>query len=113
MAFGIERPIAAVRPMVGAVIVDGGFFDHDSASRMSVPVMLLYVVNEQHQRLGIRSADRVWTRARRNLRASGLISALAHHHESLAINKFAVLNAPAVALDFQPHLESIAPAASS
>src|SRR2546427_825401 len=105
MAFGIERAIAAVRPVVGAVIMNGGFFDHGSASRTSARVVLIYVVNEQHQRLGIRSADRAWTRATRNLRASGPVSALAHHHEGLAINEFAVLNAPAVALDFQPHLK--------
>jgi len=29
MAFGIERSIAAVYPVIGAVIVNGGFFDHD------------------------------------------------------------------------------------
>jgi hypothetical protein len=105
MAFGIERSIAAVRPVIGAVIVNGGFFDHDSASRTSARAVFIHVINEQHQRLGIRSADRAWTRATRNLRASGPVSALAHHHEGLVIDEFAVLNAPAVALDFQPHLK--------
>src|SRR5215471_8429942 len=94
MAFGIERAIAAVRPVVGAVIMNGGFVDHGSASRTSACAMLLYVVNEQHQRLGIRSADRARARATRNLRAARAVSALAHHHQGLAINEFAVLNAP-------------------
>src|SRR5205807_3720826 len=79
--------------------------DHGSASRTCARAVLIYVVNEQHQRLGIRSVDRAWTRATRKLRVSGPVSALGHHHESLAINEFAVLNAPAVALDFQPHLK--------
>ena len=106
MAFGIERAIAAVRPVVGAVIMNGGFFDYDRASRTSARAVLIHVINEQHQKLGIRSAHRAWTRATRKLRASGSVAALAHHHEGLAINEFAMFNAPAVALDFQPHLES-------
>src|SRR5690242_12340291 len=105
MAFGIERSIAAVHPVIGAVIVNGGFFDDESASRASARTMLIHVINEQHHRLGIRAADRAWARARRKLRASGPVSAVAHHHEGLAIDEFAVLNAPAVALDFQPHLK--------
>ena len=36
---------------------------------------------------------------------SGIVSALGHHDEGLAIDEFAVLNAPAVAFDFQPHLK--------
>src|SRR5690349_24745028 len=104
MALGIERSIAAVHPVIGAVIVNSGFFDHDSASRTSAGAMLIHVINEQHQGLCIRSADRAWARASRNLRASGTVSALAHHHEGLVIDQFAVLDAPALALHFQPHL---------
>jgi hypothetical protein len=92
--------------MVGTVIVKGGFFDHDSAGRASACEVLLYVVDEQHQRLGIRPADRAWTCAWRKLRASRPVSALGHHHEGLAINEFAVLDAPPVALDSQSHLKS-------
>ena len=105
MAFRIERAIAAIGPMIGAVIVNSRFFDHDSAGGASACAVLLYVVDEQHQRLGIRPADRAWTCAWRNLGASGPVSALGHHHEGLVIDEFAVLNAPAIALDFQPHLE--------
>src|SRR5437868_6878965 len=46
MAFGIERAIAAVGPVVGAIIMNGGFFDHGSASRTSARAVLIYVVNE-------------------------------------------------------------------
>src|SRR5215510_6922570 len=46
MTFGIERSIAAVRPVIGAVIVNGGFFDHGRASRTSARVVLIYVVDE-------------------------------------------------------------------
>src|SRR2546425_5063574 len=42
MAFGIERAIAAIRPVVGAVIMNGGFFDHGSASRTSARVSDLH-----------------------------------------------------------------------
>jgi hypothetical protein len=57
MAFEIERSIAAVRPVVGSVIVNGGFFDHGRANRASARDVLVHVVNEQHQRLGICSTD--------------------------------------------------------
>ena len=105
MAFGIERSIAAVHPVIGAVIVNGGFFDHDSASRTSARAVLIHIINEQHQRLGICSADRAWTRAARELRVSGPVSALGYHYEGIAIDEFAVLNASAVAFDFQPYLK--------
>ena len=36
---------------------------------------------------------------------SGPLTALGHHHEGLAIDEFTVLNASAVAFDFQPHLK--------
>jgi hypothetical protein len=106
VAFGIERSIAAICPVVGAVIVNGKFFDHGSASRTSARAVLIRVINEQHQRLGIRSANRVWTRSPRNLWASGVVSALAHHYEGLVIGEFAVLDAAAIAFDFQPHLKT-------
>src|SRR5256885_2037351 len=77
MAFGIERSIAAVRPVIGAVIMNGGFFDHGRAGRASARAMLVHIVNEQHQRPGICSADRAWTRPARDLRASGILTALA------------------------------------
>jgi hypothetical protein len=77
MAFGIERSIAAVRPVVRAVVVDGWLFDHGRAGR---------------------------TRARK-LRVPGPVSACGHHYDGLAIDEFAVLNAPTVAFDFQPHLK--------
>src|SRR5437773_7246555 len=105
MAFGIERSIAAVRPMVGAVIVNGGFFDHGRTGGATARAVLVHVVNEQHQRLGICSADRAWTRAARELRVSGPVSALGYHYEGIAIDEFAVLNASAVAFDFQPYLK--------
>jgi len=71
MAFGIERSVAAVRPVVGAVIVNGGFLDDGCADRSGARAVLVHVVDEQHQRLGVRSADRAWTRAARELRVPG------------------------------------------
>ena len=106
MAFGIKRSIAAVRPMVRAVIVNGGFLDHERASRTSAREVRIHVIHEQHQRLRVRSAARAWTRASRNLRASEILSALGHHHEGLAIDKLTVLDAPTIALDLQPHVKA-------
>lgn len=46
MTFEIERSIAAIRPVVDAVIVNSGFFQYGGAGSAGVHAMLVHAVNE-------------------------------------------------------------------
>src|SRR5665213_2324638 len=106
MAFNVERAIAAVRPVVRAVIVHGEFFHYLRAARLGTGAVAVHAVDEDHRVLGIGAAYGAGTYTGRKVRVSTPLSALGHHDQCLTEDKFAVLDAAAFALNLQPDFKS-------
>src|SRR5690349_13676029 len=87
MPFGIDGAVAAIGPVVLAIVVRRGLFDDLRAARTGVRAMRLDVVDEEHDALSGLVAERARTAQQRLERPRRVGIFLAHHDEPLAIRE--------------------------
>ena len=101
VTFKIDGGVAAIGPVVFAVIVDGGFVDDDGAVSAGMGAVVVDIVGEEQNALGVAAADGVWADAWRHVFPAGFMATLGDHDKGVAIREFAVFDATRFAFDFQ------------
>src|SRR5690606_8063472 len=86
-----------------AVVLDGGLARDLGAGGAGSLAVGIDVVDVHAQRLGVDPFDRARRRAERALRR---LAGRADHDEPFSEGQLRVLDAPALALDLEPHLEA-------
>jgi len=93
VAFAIDCAVAAVGPVVFAVVVDLGFIDNDGAGGAGVGAMGVDIVDEEQEALGVDSIDGAGAGAGREVFAAGLGAGLGDHDERFAVGELTVFDA--------------------
>ncbi len=106
MPLGIEGSIAAIRPIIFAIVVKCGLLDDSRAARARMSAVCIRIVDEEHDALGAGAVQRLGAAQRALPRALRIGTLLAHHDQPLAIGEFAVFDPAVVALDLEPHLKT-------
>ena len=106
VAFDVDCAVAAISPVVFPVIVDGGFADDDGAVSAGTGTVLVDVVDEEQNALGVATANGSRTDTWRHVFPPGLMATLGDHDEGVAIGEFAVFDAARFAFDFQANDEA-------
>ena len=101
VTFKVDGGVAAIGPIVFAVIVDGGFVDDESAVSAGMGAVVVGIVDEEQNALRVAAADGVWADAWRHMFPAGFIATLGDHDKGVAIREFAVFDATRFAFDFQ------------
>ena len=102
MALGIDRSVAAIRPIVFAVVGRLRLVADRRARRTRAFAVHVDIINEDADRLG----DLPVLRSGADVLVGPLFAAgAAHHDQALAVDQLRVFDTAALALDFQLHLE--------
>ena len=99
MAFAIDGGVAAVGPVVFAVVVDLGFIDNDGAGGAGMGAVGVDIVDEEQEALGVGAAVGAGAGSGREVFAAGLGAGLGDHDERFAVGEFTVFDAAAFAFD--------------